>query len=159
MKKFGFIAVAVLMLLSSCDTYTSTGALAGGMVGSTVGRVFGGYRGSDVGALVGAAIGAAAGASAREAEIRRAEQRYYDDVYDSRSYSRVDKEKAARVARYHANTEARYSSRGSKAAPTRSQNGFSFETQGRSYNQNNNTEKDNSGYTEKATYDDRIDIK
>lgn len=152
MKKIGLLAVAVMMLLSSCDSYTTSGALVGGMVGSAVGRITGGYRGSDVGALVGAAVGAAAGAAARDAEQRRMEAAYYDDVYGN---YRSNDPRAERVARYHAKTKAKYSGR------VRSSQGFSVTTRSQSSQQKpqQQTEQDNSGYSDQPTYDDRIEIK
>lgn len=163
MKKIVIMAISVLMLVSSCDSYTASGAMVGTMVGSTVGRIAGGWRGSDIGALVGAAVGATAGAAARESEIRRAE-RYYqqrDDVYYDTS--RPNDAKAARVARYHANTKAKYSGGRAYSSPSSSRSaagtGFRLETEGQSYNQSSQSQKDESGRTDKATYDDRIEIK
>lgn len=149
MKKFGLLAVAVIMLISSCDSYTTSGALMGGMVGSTVGRITGGYRGGDVGALVGAAVGAAAGAAARDAERRRVESAYYDDVYnDTHRYN----SKAARVSRYHAKTKAKYSSRAANSSQ-----GFRVTRQQTAPREQ--YQQENSGYSDTPTYDDRIEIK
>lgn len=160
MKKIAIIAVSVLMIFSSCDSYTTTGAMMGGMLGSAVGGLAGGYRGSDVGLLVGAAAGAAIGASAREAEISRAQQRYHDEVYNT-SYRPRD-EKAERVARYHANTKAKYSgSRGYRLTRDEGQRTSGTAQQSRGYQQSMDYQQspDKSGYTEKAQYDDRIDFK
>lgn len=148
MKKIVVIAISVLMLVTSCDSYTASGAMFGGMIGSAVGGLTGGYRGSDVGMLVGAAAGAAIGASAHEAEVRRAEQRYYDEVYNTPVRPRD--EKAERVARYHANTRAKYSG-GQGYRLTRS----NVQQSSRSEETNVN----NSGYTDQPQYDDRIDFK
>lgn len=156
MKKIGLLAMAVLMIFSSCDSYTASGAMVGGFVGSTVGRIAGGYRGGDVGALVGAAVGAAAGAAARNAEERRVAA-YYDDMY---TVPRAYDEKAERIARYHANTKAKYSGRGYSRS---NGNGFSItkrdDTRSSSQSQQSNTQNDSSGYTKNPTYDDRIELK
>ena len=71
--------MGAMLLLSSCGTYTGSGAYAGGMfgsiIGSAVGGITGGWRGSDVGTLVGmaggAVVGAAIGAAADKAEADR----------------------------------------------------------------------------------------
>lgn len=70
-----------VVVLSSCGTYTGTGAYAGatlgGIFGSAIGGINGGPRGSDVGTLVGmvggAAVGAAIGSAADEKEAERRE--------------------------------------------------------------------------------------
>lgn len=82
MKKTLVIPVSMLLLLSSCGTYTGTGAYAGGtfgsIIGSAIGGIAGGPRGSDIGTLIGvaggAAVGAAVGAAADNAEQRRYEE-------------------------------------------------------------------------------------
>ena len=161
MKQISVIAVLIVALLSSCDSYMATGAMTGGMIGSALGGITGGRYGSNVGTLIGAAVGATAGAAAREAEIRRTEARYYDDGYET---SRANDPKAQRIARYHAKTKAKYSGRGYRSTQpvysgqtsSRSGNGFTLETNGQSYQQN---VPDSSGYSEKATFDDRIEIK
>lgn len=155
MKNIGLLAVAILMLLSSCDSYTTSGALLGGMFGSAVGRMAGGYYGGDVGTIVGTAVGAAAGAAVRDAEERRAAY-YYDDVYAA---PRKRDAKAERVARYHAKTKAKYSDRGYVLSE---RNGFSLTKPAASrsvQSQQDAAPKDSSGYTKDATYDDRIEFK
>ena len=75
--------LGVLMLVSSCGSYTATGAYVGAqfghVIGSAVGGIAGGWRGHDVGSLIGtlggAAAGAAIGAVAEEASTRRVERR------------------------------------------------------------------------------------
>lgn len=164
MKRIGIIAVLIVTLLSSCDSYMATGAMTGGLLGQAIGGIAGGRYGANVGTLVGAAAGATAGAAVRDAEMRRSEARYYDDVYSSGSRAQVRDAKAERIARYHAKTKAKYSGRGYNSSqsgysgqPTsRSTNGFTLETEGMSYQKN---PADSSGFTEKATYDDRIEIK
>lgn len=82
MKKLLVISVSTMLLLSSCGTYTGSGAATGGyfgsIIGSAIGGITGGWRGSDIGSLVGlaggAVVGAAIGAAADEAE----QQKYED---------------------------------------------------------------------------------
>ena len=82
MKKFCLLSVSALLLLSSCGTYTGTGAYAGGMfgsiIGSAIGGISGGRHGSNVGTLIGmaggAAVGAAVGAAADNAQQRKYEE-------------------------------------------------------------------------------------
>lgn len=66
MKKFLIFALCSLFLMSSCDTYTGSGAYMGGSIGSILGSAIGGLsggpRGSDMGTLIGMAGGAAVGA-------------------------------------------------------------------------------------------------
>lgn len=102
MKKIGVYVIGAAFLVSSCGTYTGTGAYAGGtlgaVLGSAIGGISGGWRGSDIGTIVGmaggAAVGAAIGAAAdqkRQEEIegyhRRMEQRERQyDGYQQGSY-------------------------------------------------------------------------
>lgn len=84
------ILLGSLLLMSSCGTYTGTGAYAGGMMGavlgSAIGGISGGWRGSDLGTVVGmaggAAVGAAIGAAADQKEAER-----YERYERSRNYS------------------------------------------------------------------------
>lgn len=82
MKKMLVISVSSLLLLSSCGTYTGTGAYAGGMfgsiIGSAIGGIAGGPRGSDIGTLIGIAGGAAVGAAVGSAADQAQQQRYED---------------------------------------------------------------------------------
>lgn len=72
MKKSLMITASVVMLLSSCGTYTGSGAYVGTSLGSILGSAIGGIsdgpRGSNVGTIIGmaggAVIGAAIGSSA-----------------------------------------------------------------------------------------------
>lgn len=88
--------------MTSCTSYTATGAMTGGMAGSLIGGMMGGYHGSNVGALVGMAAGAAMGAAAEQQERERYEERMrrYDDVYNTPGVYR-DVEKAKRIQSYH----------------------------------------------------------
>ena len=67
MKKFIPISICFALLVSSCGTYTGTGAYVGGsfgsVLGSAIGGIAGGPRGSDIGTIVGMAGGAIIGAS------------------------------------------------------------------------------------------------
>jgi hypothetical protein len=82
MKKLLVISVSTMLMLSSCGTYTGSGAATGGyfgsIVGSAIGGITGGWRGSDIGSLVGlaggAVVGAAIGAAADEAEQKKYEE-------------------------------------------------------------------------------------
>ena len=59
MKKFLIFALCSLFLVSSCDTYTGSGAYMGGSIGSILGSAIGGLsggpRGSDMGTIIGMA--------------------------------------------------------------------------------------------------------
>lgn len=91
MKKVMLISMGAALLLSSCGTYTGSGAYAGGsfgsIIGSAIGGIAGGHRGSDVGTLIGMAggamIGAAVGAKADEAERKK-----YEDYKAARQEAR-----------------------------------------------------------------------
>ncbi len=80
MKKLLVTAICFSLLLSSCDTYTGSGAFAGGSVGSVLGSAIGGLaggpRGSDMGTLIGMAGGAVIGAAVGSQADQREQQRY-----------------------------------------------------------------------------------
>ena len=82
MKKLLVISVSAMLMLSSCGTYTGSGAATGGyfgsIIGSAIGGITGGWRGSDIGSLVGLAGGAVVGA-AIGAAADNAEQQKYED--------------------------------------------------------------------------------
>ena len=63
MKKILILAASAVLMLSSCGTYTGSGAYTGGVLGSVLGSAIGGLsggpRGSDLGTIVGMAGGAA----------------------------------------------------------------------------------------------------
>ena len=63
MKKIMLFVACSSLLLSSCDTYTGSGAYAGAtfgsILGSAIGGLSGGPRGSDMGTIIGMAGGAA----------------------------------------------------------------------------------------------------
>ncbi|WP_028897595.1 hypothetical protein [Prevotella sp. HUN102] len=84
MRKNIVLAFAVLILLSSCGTFTGSGAFTGSSIGSVlgsaIGGIAGGQRGSDVGTIIGmaggAVIGATVGAQADKKEKERIHDRY-----------------------------------------------------------------------------------
>ena len=82
MKKNIIILLSATILVSSCDTYTGSGAYAGGTLRSLIGLAGG------------AALGAAAGAAAD----KRQAQREADDVHEH--YERVQQNKARGINPY-----------------------------------------------------------
>ena len=93
MKKILVISACSLMLLSSCGTYTATGAYTGGSFGSIIGSAIGGIasgpRGSDIGTLIGMAGGAAVGAAVGSA-VDKAEQQKYEDYRAARQQRAIE---------------------------------------------------------------------
>jgi len=83
MKKFVVLLACSTLFLSSCGTYTGSGAYVGGsfgsILGSAIGGLAGGPRGSDIGTIVGmaggAVMGAAVGSQADQQREQRIEQR------------------------------------------------------------------------------------
>lgn len=92
MKKMIFLMLCSSLVLSSCDTYTGSGAYAGGSIGSILGSAIGGLsggpRGSDMGTIIGmaggAAIGAVIGSQADKAQADR-DAAYRQDRIERRS--------------------------------------------------------------------------
>lgn len=89
MKKIMFFVACSSLLLSSCDTYTGSGAYAGAtfgsILGSAIGGLSGGSRGSDMGTIIGMAGGAAVGAAiGSQADQKSQQQR--ESVYRDRSH-------------------------------------------------------------------------
>ena len=82
MKKILVLSVGMLLLVSSCGTYTESGAVTGGwfgsIIGSAIGGITGGPRGSDIGTLVGMAGGAVVGAAIGQAAENAQQQKYED---------------------------------------------------------------------------------
>ena len=82
MKKILVISACSMLLMTSCGTYTATGAYTGGsfgsIIGSAIGGIAGGPRGSDIGSLIGMAGGAAVGAAVGSAADRAQQQKYED---------------------------------------------------------------------------------
>jgi len=94
MKKVILLMLCSSLVMSSCDTYTGSGAYAGGSIGSILGSAIGGLsggpRGSDMGTIIGmaggAAVGAVIGSQADKAQADR-EAAYQQDRVERRSGS------------------------------------------------------------------------
>ena len=89
MKKIMLFVACSSLLLSSCDTYTGSGAYAGAtfgsILGSAIGGLSGGPKGSDMGTIIGMAGGAAVGAAiGSQADQKSQQQR--ESVYRDRSH-------------------------------------------------------------------------
>lgn len=104
MKKCIIYLVSGALLISSCGTYTgsgaATGATFGSILGSAIGGIAGGPRGSDLGTIVGmaggAAIGATIGSRADQSEMQRVHD-HYDRVQRNkeRGYNPYDRQNQA----------------------------------------------------------------
>lgn len=94
MKKVILLMLCSSLVMSSCDTYTGSGACAGGSIGSILGSAIGGLsggpRGSDMGTIIGmaggAVVGAVIGSQADQAQADR-EAAYQQDRVERRSGS------------------------------------------------------------------------
>lgn len=94
MKKVILLMLCSSLVMSSCDTYTGSGAYAGGSIGSILGSAIGGLsggpRGSDMGTIIGmaggAVVGAVIGSQADKAQTDR-EAAYQQDRVERRSGS------------------------------------------------------------------------
>lgn len=94
MKKVILLMLCSSLVMSSCDTYTGSGAYAGGSIGSILGSAIGGLsggpRGSDMGTIIGmaggAVVGAVIGSQADQAQADR-EAAYKQDKVERRSVS------------------------------------------------------------------------
>lgn len=92
MKKVILLMLCSSLVMSSCDTYTGSGAYAGGSIGSILGSAIGGLsggpRGSDMGTIIGmaggAVVGAVIGSQADQAKADR-EAAYQQDRVERRS--------------------------------------------------------------------------
>lgn len=84
MNKNLIIALSSLLVLSSCGTYTGSGAYAGSSLGAILGSAIGGIsdgpRGSDIGTIIGMAGGAAVGAAIGNS----ADQQAHDEMVEHR---------------------------------------------------------------------------
>ena len=84
MKRFTILAMSTVILASSCDTYTGTGAYTGATLGSILGSAVGGIsdgpHGSDLGTIVGMVGGAVIGGAIGNAADQRAQERVYSDA-------------------------------------------------------------------------------
>ena len=100
MRKVFISVITVSLLLSSCETYTGSGAYSGSTLGAILGSAIGGIadgpRGSDIGTIVGMAGGAIIGGAIGNAQDRKRES-------DLEQYQRDKAERAAaRAARKQA---------------------------------------------------------
>lgn len=94
MKKVILLMLCSSLVMSSCDTYTGSGAYAGGSIGSILGSAIGGLsggpRGSDMGTIIGmaggAVVGTVIGSQAEQAQADR-EAAYQQDRVERRSGS------------------------------------------------------------------------
>ncbi len=95
MKKSFIIFIGVALLLSSCSSYTASGAMVGGefghVVGSAIGGISGGWRGHHMGSLIGtvggAVAGAAIGAAVEKSAENRSQRGQNDNLPDDRDYA------------------------------------------------------------------------
>lgn len=98
MKKVILLMLCSSLVMSSCDTYTGSGAYAGGSIGSILGSAIGGLsggpRGSDMGTIIGmaggAVVGAVIGSQADQVQADR-EAAYQQDRVERRSGSDYSK--------------------------------------------------------------------
>lgn len=172
MKKTILFTLAMLTILSSCSSYTATGAAMGGMVGSAIGGLAGGPRGSDIGTLVGMVTGAAMGSAAEERE--RAEyyrQRSNDDMYYYRSQSAERRARAAEQRAEKAERRARIAEEKARKAEekarkaemkSRKTSGFTLERgeePGKGMTRSYYVPSDTAQYSSTGRYDDRIEMK
>lgn len=94
MRKSFLLILIVALMVSSCSSYTATGAYVGGefghVIGSAIGSITGGRRGYDMGSLIGTVGGAVAGAAIGSAVENAQKQKYekYDQMaqQEQRSY-------------------------------------------------------------------------
>lgn len=106
MKKTFILAVALVLIVSSCGTYTGAGAYTGthlgGILGSAIGGISNGHRGHDVGTIVGMAGGAIiGGAIGAQADKKKA------DDYAQYKHDKAERA-AARKARQNAEINGGY---------------------------------------------------
>jgi len=78
MRKNIVITLSIILLISSCGTYTGagayTGAAFGSVFGSAIGGLWGGPRGSDIGTITGMAGGAVIGGAIGNAADRKVQE-------------------------------------------------------------------------------------
>ncbi len=100
MRKILFIIVGSSIILSSCSSYTASGAMVGGqfghVIGSAVGGISGGWRGHHMGSLIGtvggAVAGAAIGAAVEQSTKVQNEERYgQNEAYENRRLGRNER--------------------------------------------------------------------
>lgn len=101
MKKSIIIGMSALLIMSSCGSYTGTGAYMGttlgSIFGSAIGGIAGGPRGSDIGTVVGMVGGAVAGAAVGQAadqkrqSAREADRAQYEADRAERAAARAQR--------------------------------------------------------------------
>ena len=110
MKKVMFMILGLALLLSSCGTYTGSGAYVGSNVGailgSAVGGITGGGRGADLGTIVGMAGGAVVGAAIGSAADQKVQERESQEVHDH--YMRVQQNKERGINPYASQTKKQH---------------------------------------------------
>lgn len=80
MKKIMILVACSSLLLSSCDTYTGSGAYMGSSIGSVLGSAIGGLSGGPRGADIGTIVGMAGGAAVGAAIGSQADQQHQRDI-------------------------------------------------------------------------------
>ena len=94
MKNLFVLPIFTVIFLSSCGTYTGSGAITGGslgsVLGSAIGGIAGGGRGSNIGTIVGMAGGAMVGATIGAKADKRTKSSVVDNVYNSQDNSYID---------------------------------------------------------------------
>lgn len=135
MKKIFTLAVCCTLLLSSCGTYTGSGAYMGtslgGILGSAIGGLAGGPRGSDVGTIVGMASGAIVGAAVGSAAEQKEQTQRQEDL----AQYRRDKAERQRAREQRQNSQYGY---------------------GQDYSSNSSTGHLDSGFDANNSGDDRL---
>lgn len=136
MKKNMVLALSALLMLSSCGSYTGSGAYAGATFGSILGSAIGGLsdgpRGSDLGTIIGMAGGAAIGASIGSA---------------------ADKQRAADLAEYRHDKAERAAARRQRQQQSYSESSSASRD---SYSYSQSGSSSDSGFDASNSGDDRI---
>lgn len=126
MKKNLVILLSAAILVSSCDTYTGSGAYAGGtlgsLIGSAIGGIAGGGRGADIGSLVGLAGGVALGAAAGAAADAKVQKQEKAELHEH--YERVMENKACGINPYEKSHLAPQQQAPAVTAPSENNSGF-----------------------------------
>lgn len=162
MKKNLIIIMIAALAVSSCGTYTGSGAYAGaslgGLIGSCIGGITGGPRGSDLGTLVGmaggAAVGAAVGAAAdqsRDNQRAAYAQGRADERRAQRRTWRSGSKRQSNSSYIHQNSQY-LNGRGGDDVYYNGGNYSSVKSRANDYN-------NDGGYDESNSGDDRIELK
>lgn len=90
MKRTLILGLSAVLLMSSCDTYTGTGAYTGANLGAILGSAIGGLsdgpRGNDWGTIIGMAGGAAVGAAIGTATEQHRQQQRDEAIAEAREH-------------------------------------------------------------------------